>query len=114
MTTEHIIKMGNDTSQYTATHLPQYTSFGCYTLVYSTPLGDDLCAECALDSLTQTDVDPNNLPSEIRQYDEGPVIECVDCGKELESSYGAVDEDPECLQDAAQYPFLGPDEDRDG
>ena len=58
--------------------LPQYTSVGCYTILYERN-GECFCAKCARHS------------DRAATYDEGETLECAKCGHEIESSYGPVE-----------------------
>lgn len=62
--------------------LPQYTSIGSYTILYTSIEGARFCAECA-------SKEPGQLESST--YDEGPSILCDVCGIEIDSSYGSED-----------------------
>lgn len=68
--------------------LPQFTSIGCYTIGYWTKKSNPMCAACA--TIHSDDTNPVMYAG---TYDEGPTIECEECGKEIESSYGDPDED---------------------
>lgn len=57
--------------------LPQYTSLGGYTILYTRD-NECFCAKCA------------RTTDHAATYDEGDPIECDECGAEIESSYGPV------------------------
>ncbi len=65
-----------------------------YTLLYVTGKGDELCACCALETLTpDEDGDLHEDPAKyVGTYDEGPVLYCENCNAEIVSSYGDPDE----------------------
>lgn len=63
--------------------LPSYTGIGCYTIIYYTRKEEPLCGRCA--TKHSDSYDP---VSHAGTYDEGPSVECSNCGKEIESSYG--------------------------
>jgi hypothetical protein len=76
--------------------LPSNTSIGCYTLIYIVDDQDTLCADCA------TEVLRGELSGEKLDwgpYDEGPVIHCEHCNKEITSSYGDPEEGEEETSD---------------
>lgn len=64
-----------------------FTIPGCYTLIYFNEKDEVLCSGCA------TKVAEEII--HVRTYDEGPTINCSDCGKEIESSYGEPEEEDE-------------------
>lgn len=72
-------------------YLYQYTSVGCYTLLYYDKEGNGYCADCAWEEYNNPDVDERNKPLYGDTYDEGPSIFCCVCNKEIESSYGYSD-----------------------
>ena len=71
--------------------LPQYTSVGCYTLLYLAPTAynglDVLCAKCATIERTRG-YQVNTLY--VTSYDEGANETCNECGCSIPSSYGEV------------------------
>lgn len=85
--------------------LPSYAWPGGYTLIYITKQGNTLCAACA----TMQEDDPDKTPydDEVTGYDiyyEGPDVQCDECGKVLESSYGDPDSKVMVITaDAANY-----------
>lgn len=81
---------------------PQYSSFGCYTILYHTADGGELCAACVngengsevgSDDVVYDDgtSDPQWTVVAAGTYDEGPTIQCDHCGADIESSYGDPD-----------------------
>lgn len=71
-------------------HLPFLSEWGGYTMTYLTEQGNELCAECATRSLYLLDEESDPVIA-YGTYDEGPVIRCDDCNREIESSYGDPD-----------------------
>lgn len=76
--------------------LPQYTGVGCYTILYIVRDCRELVEMCATCASIWRDLaafrgEPNPIV-DVGTYDEGPPIECGDCGREIESSYGAPSE----------------------
>jgi len=71
--------------------LPQYSLVGCYTILYAR---DDkvFCAECALKALRDPEKEAKEWPNDCGTYDEGDPLDCCNCDKEIESSYGPVDD----------------------
>lgn len=65
--------------------LPQYSSIGCYTILYQTRKGNFLCAKCASEH-----EDEDDAVSHAGSYDEGEPVNCNTCEVEIESSYGPV------------------------
>ncbi len=66
-----------------------FTNFawpGGYTMLWSDDHGDVLCAACAKRRHVL-----NGEPVTCDLYDEGPAMQCDDCGRLIEASYG----DPE-------------------
>ena len=63
--------------------LPQYTSIGCYTIVYYTKQSEAVCGKCA--TVWDNEYNPITLCG---IYEEGPTLECEECGCQIESSYG--------------------------
>lgn len=61
--------------------LPKFTSVGSYTILY-TRSGECYCGDCA----RPTD--------HAATYDEGEMLECAECGADIESSYGPVEPEP--------------------
>ena len=76
--------------------LPQYSSIGCYTILYLSKASEPLCADCASD--------PENKADVCGDFAEGAPIECAVCGKQIESSYGDPDAeaDPDADESEAQ------------
>ncbi|HZZ17161.1 MAG TPA: hypothetical protein VFE08_14500 [Candidatus Sulfotelmatobacter sp.] len=72
-------------------HLPFFSEMGAYTIVYLTEQGNELCADCATRALYLLD-DESDPPIASGTYDEGPVIQCDDCNRDIESSYGDPEE----------------------
>lgn len=72
-------------------HLPFYSEWGCYPITYLTKQGNELCADCATKSLYLLD-DEFDPPVNYDTYDEGPPIQCNDCGRMIESAYGDPEE----------------------
>jgi hypothetical protein len=72
--------------RYIIHDLPQYSSVGSYPLVYlDRKTYEFLCAECATNRrLSEKDAG-------VRW--EGPDEPCQDCGRSIESAYGAEEED---------------------
>lgn len=54
---------------------------GCYPIVYYTACGDVLCPECA-------EVEDECNITGVDTYMEGPIIQCAECGVEIDSAYG--------------------------
>jgi len=63
--------------------LPSFTSVGCYTLIYYSKRAEPFCGKCATKHTDECDPITHAGP-----YDEGPTLECSECGKDIESSYG--------------------------
>ena len=63
--------------------LPAFAWPGGYTLIYYTRDGETVCADCA-----NREVDDSQAVIGQDIYWEGPALDCGDCGKVLESSYG--------------------------
>jgi hypothetical protein len=80
--------------------LPTYAWPGGYTLIATDNHGRTLCMDCANEYL-RTRQDGYYYPERLEDYgtyDEGPDMECDECGKIIESSYGdpdAPDDDTE-------------------
>lgn len=66
------------------TRFAPYTEIGGYTIVYIYENGI-YCNECASKMYAEA---RGNIRFEYDTYDEGCPIECADCGKDIESSYG--------------------------
>ena len=62
------------------------TSFGCYTVIFFDKHQSILCGECAKKDFIENH---ETLISDI--YYEGPIIQCEECMKDIESSYGEVE-----------------------
>lgn len=65
--------------------LPAFTPFGSHTMIYVEKSGAEVCAKCAANTEKQLSL------VDYGTYDEGPVIECAECGDDIESSYGDPD-----------------------
>ena len=65
--------------------LPQFTSIGSNTILYLTFRDRALCACCA--SAWEDETDPVMRAA---LFDEGDPIDCEECEREIESSYGPV------------------------
>lgn len=65
------------------------TLIGGYTLIYFSETGNVLCDECATEQAKDV--------TDVRTYDEGATVECTNCGKHIESSYGDPEEKREHL-----------------
>jgi hypothetical protein len=81
---------------------PQFTSIGCYTILYRCADGGELCAACVngengsevgSDGVVYDDgtSDPQWTVVSADMYDEGPTVQCAHCGADIESSYGDPD-----------------------
>ena len=73
-------------------HTPRFapiTEIGGYTVVYIHENGI-YCNECASKMHAEA---RGNIRFRFETYDEGSPIECADCGKDIESSYGDPDEE---------------------
>ena len=67
---------------------PAYSYVGLYNLLYLAPPHDDvLCATCATKRFR------NGERIVYGTYDEGPDLQCEDCGAVLTSSYGDPSEE---------------------
>jgi hypothetical protein len=83
-----------------APELPAWAWPGGYTIVYYTRDGSELCAECATGIMAEVQSastfvpppDETDKPIDCDTYDEGPVIFCAECNKEMASSYGDPDD----------------------
>ena len=62
------------------------TAHGCYTVIFFDKHENILCGKCAMADFMENH---ETLISDI--YYEGPTIQCEECGKEIESSYGEVE-----------------------
>lgn len=71
-------------------HLPFYSEWGSYPIIYLTKQGNTLCADCATKALYLLD-DEFDPPVAYGTHDEGPSEYCDDCGREIESAYGDPD-----------------------
>lgn len=69
--------------------LPSFTSLGAYTILYYTKDYEYLCADCATSDLDEEEEIVYDV------YYEGPVVQCSDCNKDLESAYGDPNDDEE-------------------
>lgn len=76
--------------------LPCQSSIGGYTIVYYSKRADPFCGKCA--SKHTDDCDPISYAG---SYDEGPDLECSECGNKIESSYG----DPEVEEEEEPKAF---------
>lgn len=87
---------------------PSYTSIGSYTILYQTEKGEHLCGTCV-----NSYVNPDDPVTHAGTYDEGDSLECVECQKEIESSYGPItqpcDKEPDTLRCPvwADQPVMG-------
>jgi ribosomal protein S27E len=70
---------------------------GMYTLIYFNSKDEVLCSGCA--TKIATDI------VAVRTYDEGSKIDCTDCGKVMESSYGDPEEEEE-----VKTPYSNPED----
>jgi len=75
-------------------HLPNYSAWGCYPVIYLTDGGSILCGECATRALYQLE-DEFDPPVAADVYWEGPATNCDDCNRVIESAYGDPDEPEE-------------------
>jgi len=80
-------------------HLPFYSEWGSYPIIYLTKRDNVLCADCATKALYQLD-DEFDPPVAYDAYYEGPTDRCDDCNREIESAYG--DPDAPDLSDIAK------------
>jgi hypothetical protein len=88
------IKSTRDLGKLTA---DDFTSVGSYTLIVTLSNGDEAHPRCirkrfvhyarALKQAQRWDAYPRWLST----YDEGPALECCECGEPIESSYGDPD-----------------------
>lgn len=67
-----------------------YAFPGGYSVLFTTDRGDCLCATCAKREFIMSNIDVT-----AGTYDEGPILQCDECGTEIESSYGDPDEEEE-------------------
>jgi hypothetical protein len=78
---------------------PQFSSVGCYTILYHCADGGELCAACVngengsevgSDDVVYDDgtSDPQWTVTAADSYDEGPVKQCDHCNADIASSYG--------------------------
>jgi hypothetical protein len=76
--------------------LPTYSSVESYTLLYLTqPDNDTLCAECAT-----TEIDTTDTKVICDAHWEGDPETCDECGKQIESSYGPVENETATTEEA--------------
>lgn len=68
--------------------LPSFSSIGCHTIVYYSKDEEPYCGDCA-----SKHADEHNPISHAGTYDEGPDLECSECGRAIVSSYGDPEED---------------------
>ncbi len=68
--------------------LPSYSSVGGYTIIYYTRSEEPVCGKCA----TVWD-DDTDVVTHVGSYDEGPTVQCCECGTDIASSYGDPDAD---------------------
>lgn len=74
--------------------LPAYSWPGAYTIVYLTFGGSWLCADCATKEIRAWLYgESDDPPVSYGAYDEGPTMQCDDCNRDIESSYGDPDEE---------------------
>ena len=71
--------------------LPAFTSLGLYPLVYFDGDMSTLCATCATAALE--DEIPHFRPQAYGIHWEGEPIICDQCGAEIESAYGPLEEE---------------------
>lgn len=69
--------------------LSSVTPFGVYPLVYLDRDSYVLCANCASECISKGETIRGSI------YYEGPIIQCEECSREIESAYG----DPEADKD---------------
>ena len=74
--------------------LMPFTSIGSYTIVYLDKRNNSLCADCA----THARVAGEKVIAST--YDEGPDLDCDECGEVMKASYGDPDEDGPGLTEA--------------
>lgn len=84
--------------------LPSYAWPGGYTLIYYTQDSATLCGTCATSVLTDPYAEPI---TGCAVYYEGPTLQCDECGKGIESSYGDPDE-PEGEDETDTDPWYHP------
>ena len=70
--------------------LPSFSSVGGYTIIYYSKRGEPFCGGCA----TKHE-DEHDPIMHAGTYDEGPTLECSECGTDIESSYGDPNSDDE-------------------
>ena len=66
--------------------LPDRTTSLGYTVIYTTDFGRHVCDECA----KEIEDDQYETLEGYTSYEEGPSIECDECGEMMESDYGEV------------------------
>jgi len=81
-------KIKNLLKRMNGKHLTQYIDG--YPLLYYDKGFEVLCAECAMEGINGEKED--NIPVNYDIFYEGESEYCVDCGKEIESAYGPVEE----------------------
>lgn len=74
--------------------LANYTSLGCYPLIYVTRDSSLLCGACAFEEIAKGEA----AGIQYMIHWEGAPEYCESCGQEIESAYG----DPEELRDGAE------------
>lgn len=70
-----------------------WTSIGGYPVYYMDEEDSILCPECARKSDEDEDEVPQFKIVAGSLFEEGPAIDCDECGKTIESAYGDPDED---------------------
>jgi len=65
--------------------LPQYTSVGCYTILYLDKHSEPLCVACATWERFKG-------PIVSGAFWEGDSLQCAECNGDIESSYGPVED----------------------
>jgi hypothetical protein len=76
--------------------LPAYARAGGYPIYYLDRENSVMCADCATKSADDPDEIEKFKPESYGIHYEGPVINCDQCGAEIESAYG----DPNTEEDA--------------
>lgn len=67
--------------------LPDRTTSLGYAVIYATDFGRNVCDECA----KEIEDDQYETLEAYTSYEEGPAIECDECGEMIESDYGDVE-----------------------
>jgi hypothetical protein len=80
---------------YLSSKFPQFTSVGCYTILYVCADNSYLCAQCVNgengSEVGSDTLDPQWTVTTASLYDEGPTLQCNHCDAEIKSSYGDPD-----------------------